>query len=378
METRRIHLRFLTFFFIFSFFLQEFESHIQSLCIKVASLDVLIAFSIVSTEFNYVKPSISDSEGLFLIKEGRHPLLELTISPSPSSQTLPLSVRYGLIQENGGGEKKEERMMPPPSSSSQTHFIPNDTFLSSEKRIGFITGPNSSGKSVYLKQVGLICYMAHLGCYVPAERAVISLIDQLFTRISTFESSSIPLSAFAIDLAQISKAFQQATTKSLLLIDEFGKGTTPADGVSLMAASLRHLLTMGVRGLVSTHFHEIFKDGILREGEEEGLICFQMKMFQPNKQSAESVGDGSEQESSFSSLDRIEENILKRKSKRRSNKEEEAWMNDMMLMETPIPLFKLGTGVCSSSHGILCAKQSGFFPFFAFCLRLTCSFFRSA
>lgn len=127
-----------------------------------------------------------------------------------------------------------------------------------------LTGPNHSGKSVYLKQAATIIYLAQVGSYVPAERAVLGVTDKILARITTRESASRIESAFAIDLKQIAQAMRGATARSLVLVDEFGKGTSSDDGAGLLAALLDHLLGMGLncpKVLLATHFHEVFEGG---------------------------------------------------------------------------------------------------------------------
>jgi DNA mismatch repair protein MSH5 len=124
-----------------------------------------------------------------------------------------------------------------------------------------LTGPNYSGKSVYLKQVALIIYMAHVGCFVPAESARIGLTDKILSRITTRETVSRTQSAFMIDLQQISLALNLATPRSLLIIDEFGKGTDASDGAGLACAVMEHLLSLGderPKVIGATHFHGEF------------------------------------------------------------------------------------------------------------------------
>lgn len=163
-------------------------------------------------------------------------------------------------------------------------FIPNDTLLLGGSGDGtadetivsdlmgevpsmlVMTGPNHSGKSVYLKQVALIVYLAHIGSYVPAEQACVGLTDRLLTRIATRESVSRNESAFAIDLKQAAFSINFATRRSLILIDEFGKGTNAMDGAGLLSALLEHFLNLGEdapRVLAATHFHEIFENKLL-------------------------------------------------------------------------------------------------------------------
>ena len=121
-----------------------------------------------------------------------------------------------------------------------------------------LTGPNYSGKSVYLKQVAVIVFLAHVGSFVPAESATIGLTDKILSRITTRETVSRTQSAFMIDLQQISLSLNLATRRSLLIIDEFGKGTETSDGVGLACAVMEHLLSMGderPKVVAATHFH---------------------------------------------------------------------------------------------------------------------------
>lgn len=147
-----------------------------------------------------------------------------------------------------------------------------------------VTGPNYSGKSIYLKQIALIVYLAHVGCFVPAEVATIGLTDQILTRIATRETVSKFQSAFMIDLQQVARAMSLATHRSLVIIDEFGKGTESSgvfvsccqkvsdpdlivtDGAGLACGVFEHFLNLGKynpKVLGATHFNEIFENGFL-------------------------------------------------------------------------------------------------------------------
>lgn len=134
-----------------------------------------------------------------------------------------------------------------------------------------MTGPNYSGKSVYLKQNALIVYLAHIGSYVPAERATIGMTDKILTRIATRESVSRNQSAFMIDLQQIALSLSLATNRTLVVIDEFGKGTNASDGAGLCCGVFEYLLSLGPnrpKVLAATHFHEIFENGFLEDSPE--------------------------------------------------------------------------------------------------------------
>ncbi|KAF1387904.1 hypothetical protein PFLUV_G00084760 [Perca fluviatilis] len=192
-----------------------------------AELDCLMAMSSASQEYGYTSPKLA-SHRKITVTQGRHPLLELC---SPV-------------------------------------FVAN-SFQSSESqgRVKIITGPNSSGKSIYLKQVGLIVFMALIGSDVPAKEAEIGLVDGIFTRMQSRESVSVGLSTFMIDLNQMAQALNSTTGNSLVLIDEFGKGTNTVDGLSLLAASISHWLRkppMDVpHVLLATNFHSLLQLGLL-------------------------------------------------------------------------------------------------------------------
>ncbi|XP_069611550.1 mutS protein homolog 5 [Ranitomeya imitator] len=194
----------------------------------VGQLDALLAMAVSASENGYVRPCYT-SNNIINIKEGRHPLMVFCSGT----------------------------------------FVPNPTETGEqEKRIKIVTGPNSCGKSVYLKQVGLIVFMAMVGSYVPASYAEIGPIDGIFTRLQTRESVSLGLSTFMIDLNQMARAVNNATANSLILIDEFGKGTNTVDGLSLLAAILRHWIEQGSSCphiLLSTNFHSLIQLKILPE-----------------------------------------------------------------------------------------------------------------
>ncbi|KAM4600374.1 mutS protein homolog 5 [Polymixia lowei] len=204
-----------------------------------AELDCLMAMSSASQEYSYTSPKLASHRRITLT-QARHPLLELC---SPV-------------------------------------FVAN-SFQSSESqgRVKVITGPNSSGKSIYLKQVALIVFMALIGSDVPAEEAEIGLVDGIFTRMQSRESVSLGLSTFMIDLNQMAHALNSSTGNSLVLIDEFGKGTNTVDGLSLLAASVSHWLRK-VPGavphiLLATNFHSLLQLGLLPSSDLLSLLTLE-------------------------------------------------------------------------------------------------------
>jgi DNA mismatch repair protein MSH5 len=210
-------------------------TRVSDLC---GQFDALLALAIGAEKYRWTRPQITEGTGI-CIQGGRHPLQELVVPC----------------------------FIPNDCQIVESQALNNATQVADIPRTLILTGPNHSGKSVYLKQVATIVYLAQIGSYVPAERAVLGLTDKILARISTQESVSRVESAFAIDLKQIAQAMRGATARSLVLADEFGKGTSSDDGAGLLAALTDHLLQMGSecpRVLLATHFHEIFEGGYLR------------------------------------------------------------------------------------------------------------------
>uniref|UniRef100_A0A8C7B7I1 MutS homolog 5 n=1 Tax=Neovison vison TaxID=452646 RepID=A0A8C7B7I1_NEOVI len=194
-------------------------------------LDVLLALASAARDYGYSRPRYSPQLLGVRIQNGRHPLMELCART----------------------------------------FVPNSAECGGDRgRVKVITGPNSSGKSIYIKQVGLITFMALVGSFVPAEEAEIGAVDAIFTRIHSCESISLGLSTFMIDLnQQVAKAVNNATKQSLVLIDEFGKGTNTVDGLALLAAVLRHWLALGPACphiFVATNFLSLVQLQLLPQG----------------------------------------------------------------------------------------------------------------
>jgi DNA mismatch repair protein MSH5 len=231
----------------------EYEELLNSVSDTVGELDCNVALAKGAMAYNLSRPRISE-QNILKIKGGRHLLQELTVPAFIPNDTF-------IVGGNGTDRSQPESLLeqqsPCPGANTQEAAGPSMILM---------TGPNYSGKSVYLKQVAMITYMAHVGCFVPAEAAKIGLTDKILTRIATRESVSRIQSAFMIDLQQTSIALTLATRRSLVIIDEFGKGTDNHDGAGLAAGVFEHFLQLGPncpKVLGATHFHEIFENGFL-------------------------------------------------------------------------------------------------------------------
>ncbi len=197
-------------------------SRLQRLAESVAALDVLQSFAEASAERRYSRPSWTDGAGYdLLIEEGRHPVVE-------------------SVNENGV-------------------FIANETSLTEDGgSILLITGPNMAGKSTYMRQVAMICLMAQIGCFVPARRAVLPFVDRIFTRIGAADDLVGGQSTFMVEMKDIQIMTEQATSRSLIIIDELGRGTSTDEGMAIAQAVIEYVHHhIGCKALVSTHFHEL-------------------------------------------------------------------------------------------------------------------------
>ncbi|CAI2171965.1 328_t:CDS:10 [Funneliformis geosporum] len=213
-----------------------------------AELDCLLSLTECARKYKYRRPHVVN-ENILEIEKGRHPLQELCVDVFVANDT-KIAGGNGIINEDD--------------------YMTDDTTTNSEKvahkSVMLLSGANFSGKSVYLKQVALITYMAHIGSFVPADSATIGLTDKIFTRVQTRETVSKIQSAFMIDLQQISIALRNSTSRSLLIFDEFGKGTGSTDGAGLFCGVIEHLLSLGrdcPKVIAATHFHEIFENNLL-------------------------------------------------------------------------------------------------------------------
>jgi DNA mismatch repair protein MutS len=207
---------------------------IQRTAGSLAQLDVLASFAATARLYNYCRPQVN-AEGVVTIRDGRHPVLEQNLN--------------------------EER------------FVPNDTALAGVEnsaateavgkhfefpQIGLITGPNMAGKSTYIRQVALLVLLAHTGSFIPAAEARIDLVDQIFTRIGASDDLARGQSTFMVEMSETANILNNATSRSLIILDEIGRGTSTFDGLSLAWSIVEHLHNrVGARTLFATHYHEL-------------------------------------------------------------------------------------------------------------------------
>ena len=202
--------------------ISENVKRLQNTANAISSLDVLLSFAEVAEDLNYCKPKISDN-GIIKIKDGRHPVIEKML---------------------GHGE-----------------FIPNDTYLDSNlNRLSIITGPNMAGKSTYMRQVALITLMAQVGSFIPAAEAEVGIVDKIFTRVGASDDLSMGQSTFMVEMMEVADILKEATSKSLIILDEIGRGTSTYDGLSIAWAVAEHIADKskcGAKTLFATHYHEM-------------------------------------------------------------------------------------------------------------------------
>lgn len=195
---------------------------IQKTAKAIARLDVLCSLSLVAEQAHYVRPKINE-KGVIDIKAGRHPVVEKMLS--------------------------------------NDMFIANDTYLDNHKYcVSIITGPNMAGKSTYMRQVALIVLMAQIGSFVPAQSANISMTDRIFTRVGASDDLASGQSTFMVEMSEVANILRNATSDSLLILDEIGRGTSTFDGLSIAWAVIEHISNkklLGAKTLFATHYHEL-------------------------------------------------------------------------------------------------------------------------
>ncbi len=215
--------------------LKENLTRLQGTVTGLKTMDALLSLAAAASEYGYVRPAIND-EGRYHIENGRHP----------------------VVEESIGRER----------------FVPNDTDLTESERVMIITGPNMAGKSTYMRQVALIVLMAHMGSFVPATAADIAITDRIFTRIGASDDLYGGQSTFMVEMSEMATILKFATPRSLLILDEVGRGTSTFDGLSIAWAAVEYIAgeKCGARTLFATHYHELSE----LEGQLPGVVNFRI------------------------------------------------------------------------------------------------------
>ena len=211
-------------------------SELQSTARNIATTDTIYAFATVAVANRYCKPTVAEDSDTIRIQEGRHPVVE--------------------------------------ALGKQGQFVPNDTLLDeSQNRTMIITGPNMAGKSTYMRQVALITLMAHIGSFVPATQAEIALTDRIFTRIGASDDVAYGQSTFMVEMVEVATILHNATNRSLLILDEIGRGTSTLDGLSIARAVVEDVnMRIRCKTLFSTHYHELTEMEKTNEGVQNFKI----------------------------------------------------------------------------------------------------------
>ena len=202
-------------------YLSSYILEFSEIASAVALADCMLSFADVSVEHGYSRPAVSSNFNHIKIEAGRHPVVEAMLE--------------------------------------KVDFSPNDTLLDeNENRTMLITGPNMAGKSTYMRQVAIITLMAHMGCFVPVKNAEISIIDRVFTRVGASDDLAFGQSTFMVEMSEVSNIINNATDKSLIILDEVGRGTSTYDGMSIASAIIEYLSShLHAKTLFSTHYHEL-------------------------------------------------------------------------------------------------------------------------
>jgi len=230
-------------------------AQIQQTAAALAQLDVLAAFAETARLHNYCRPHVAN-EGLLQIREGRHPVLEQNLLDErfvPNDTALLSEVRSAKSEVRSEGEHPVSSIQHPASEES-----PIVNRQSSIPQIALITGPNMAGKSTYIRQVALITLLAHTGSFVPTTEARIDLVDRIFTRIGASDDLARGQSTFMVEMTETANILNNATPRSLIVLDEIGRGTSTFDGLSLAWGIVEHLHNqVGAKTLFATHYHEL-------------------------------------------------------------------------------------------------------------------------
>ncbi len=283
-------------------YMQTLVSDLQKVSTDIAVLDCLCSLAQVAIKHNYIKPTINNDIKTINIKDGRHPVVE------------------ALLKDD--------------------QFIPNDCYLDTKQdRTLIITGPNMAGKSTYMRQVAVITLLAHIGSFVPAEKAEISITDRIFTRIGATDDLAYGQSTFMVEMIEVANIINNATKDSLLILDEVGRGTSTFDGLSIAWAVLEYITNnIKAKTLFATHYHEITD----LEGQLDGVKNYRISVKEYNNKVIflRKIVRGGANKSfgiEVASLAGINENVIKRAQEILYTLEEKDLCHDSKLFDASAP-----------------------------------------
>ena len=277
----------------------------------IAQIDVLSALAETADRENYCKPVVDDSD-LIEILDGRHPVVEKTLT--------------------------------------ETSFVANNTYHNLETdRLAIITGPNMAGKSTYMRQIALICLMAQMGSFVPAQAAQIGIVDKIFTRIGASDDLAGGQSTFMVEMIEVANILENATARSLLILDEVGRGTSTYDGLSIAWAVLEYIINrIAARTLFATHYHELtelegklpgVKNYCMSVREDGEDVIFLRKLIRGGADGSHGIHVAKLAGIPKSVLERAKEILLELESAD-INKRDGRWKRQTMALEGQIDLFQ--------------------------------------
>jgi DNA mismatch repair protein MutS len=221
--------------------IKPFFERVQNNAHYVAQLDILVGFAVLASDMQYIRPSLNTT-GNMTISQGRHPVIE--------------------------------------QSPIVEHYIPNDAQLDNDShQLLLLTGPNMAGKSSYLRQIALITLLAQIGCFVPAQKADISICDRIFTRVGASDNVSRGQSTFMVEMQEAANILNNATDQSLIILDEVGRGTSTYDGVSIAWGIIHYIYhKIGAKTMFATHYHELIEMvGNLDRGQNYAMAVKEQK-----------------------------------------------------------------------------------------------------